>query len=218
MSPRWAFDRIYCFEPAPSCWPPLEGIADGRVEICHYGLFDHDGSFILHNPGSVGASLSADKDGSDDSVTCEFRDVSEWFSQHISPSDEVFLKLNVEGSEYEIIRRLYDSNLLTAVDHLLVHFDVRKVPGRAHLEEQMHDMLNDNGLQWVAAERVIFGSVARGTRNWLEWSQSPSALRPVVEVLRRAEGRSRVRLAPLRRRIEGTWAKASHARGTTAGG
>lgn len=199
IQPRWGFDRIYCFEPAPPCWSHLKQVRDSRIEICRFGLFDHDGSFELYNSGSLGASLSAEKDGSSSWTQCQFRDAAKWFEENLNDGDRVFVKINVEGAEYEIVRRLFEAGALQRVSHLLIHFDVRKVPSRAHLEPEMRAMLDAARVDWVLAERMIFGSVSRGTRNWLEWSQLSATKRPVIESLRRAEGRVRVRLAPLRR-------------------
>lgn len=198
---RWRFGRLYSFEPAPQCWSQIEAIADERTTVCRFGLFDRDCTIDLHNAGSIGASVSEDKDGSDTVTACDFRDAAAWLRENISETDEVFAKINVEGSEYEIIKRLYDTDTLPLIDHLLIHFDVRKVPSRRHLEAELRSMLEDAQVDWVLAERVIFGSVSRGTRNWLERAHAPALLRPVIETARRVEGQTRVRLAPLKTSI-----------------
>jgi hypothetical protein len=59
--PKYAFDRIYCFEPAPACRPALDAVSDDRVEVCRFGLWNHTTERLLYDPGRRGASLFADK-------------------------------------------------------------------------------------------------------------------------------------------------------------
>ena len=47
--PKYGFDRIYCLEPASSCWPALEAVADERVTVCKYGLWDRTCERLLYN-------------------------------------------------------------------------------------------------------------------------------------------------------------------------
>ena len=199
--PRWRFAEIHCFEPAPSCWPRLHALADGRVTVWPVGLSDEDRTAELFGAGSIGASLSAEKGGQGDPVVCELRDAGTWFAEHAPgwAGAEVFAKINVEGAEPEIVSSLAAAGALARIDHLLIHFDVRKVPGRAPLEAQVRQQLTSAGVEYVEASRFIHGDVARGTRNWLVWCglRSP-ATRRAYEVLRAAEGRARVALYPVK--------------------
>lgn len=167
---RWGFDRIVCFEPAPSCWPRLEALADKRVELCRFGLWKTDDTIVLNNPGQVGASISADKDQVLETVACEFRDAARWFEEHVSRADEVFAKINIEGAEADVIDRLASGFQLDKIDHLLLHFDVRKIPSLRDREPAMRLHLAEANVEYLAAEEIQFGAGAiRGTRNWLRW-------------------------------------------------
>jgi FkbM family methyltransferase len=176
---EWGFDRIVCFEPAPSCWPLLEALSDERVEICRFGLWSEDATLVLHNPGHVGASLSSEKDHVEGSTECEFRDAATWFEENLNSDDEVFAKVNVEGAEVEIIERLHQTSMLAKIDHLLIHFDIRKVPGKAHMEPGLRRMLDEAGVEYLSADVVEFGVVTRGTRNWLRWCSADKRTRDV---------------------------------------
>lgn len=168
--PRWGFDRIVCFEPAPSCWPLLRALADDRVEVCEFGLWHRDEVIELHNPGLIGASVSDDKRGAtDEMVPCQFRDVAEWMRANLSPEDEVYVKVNIEGAEAELIDRLAETGTLGLVDHLMLHFDVRKVPSKRHLEPRIHEQLTAAGVDYIDADRIIFDIPDRGVGNWLRW-------------------------------------------------
>lgn len=50
--------------------------------------------------------MSADKDRVIETGECEFRDAAWWFGTNLNPDDEVFVKINVEGAEVDIIERL----------------------------------------------------------------------------------------------------------------
>lgn len=198
-SSRWRFDRIVCFEPAPACWPALEEKADERVEICRFGLWGRTERVLLNNPGEVGASVASDKDSVQAKLVCEFRDVADWFAEHASANDEIFVKINVEGAEAEIVDRLYRSGELTKIAHLLIHFDVRKSPSRHHLEKPLREQLEGSGIDFQTADEILFGGVLRGTRNWLLWCESDPRWRDLrYKKLRQWEHLLRVRLYPLK--------------------
>lgn len=59
--PRWGFDRIVAFEPAPNCWDILEEMSDHRVELRRFGLWNSDTTMTPHDPGVVGASMFSPK-------------------------------------------------------------------------------------------------------------------------------------------------------------
>jgi len=169
QQPRWAFDRIVCFEPAPNCWAALDAVAQNRTEVFRFGLWSRTETLELHNPGDIGASVFEDKDPVTDVATCEFRDAAQWFSENLSADDEVFMKVNVEGAEAELITRLCDTGEISKVDHLMIHFDVRKVPSQRRQEAVTRALLESSGVEYFSAEDIQFGIVGRGTANWLKW-------------------------------------------------
>jgi FkbM family methyltransferase len=168
--PKYAFDRIYCFEPAPSCWAGLEAKADRRVTICRFGLWNRTSTQMLYDAGSSGASLYGDK----------FRDepggerialvrASDWFRENIVAGDDVYLKLNCEGSEMDIVEDLLDAGLLARVRSVMIDPDVRKIPSQAHRERDLRDRLASSGLRnYALAEEVMVGRTHRGRiQHWL---------------------------------------------------
>jgi FkbM family methyltransferase len=199
--PRWGFEEIHAFEPGSACWPSLDSIADERVKIHRFGLWSEDASLVLHDPGAIGASLFGAKSLTEEVETVELRDASTWFREHLAPSDEVVAKINCEGAEVEILRSLLDSGEIRKIDELVVHFDVRKVPGMESEEADVRSRLEDAGVPYHAAEQILFGrNVTEKTHNWLEWYFSGRLGRFRHEVIRRNEFRFRVRLYDLRHR------------------
>ncbi len=199
---KWGFDRIVCFEPAAVCWPKIRELADERVELCTFGLSDQDQVLTLHNPGSVGASLWAAKDTSELALDCDFRDAAAWFEDNVVETDTVYAKINVEGAEVGIIGRLAEAGQLGKIDHLLVHFDVRKIPGMEYLEDQARRQLDEAGIDYQLAGDIQFGGVYRGTRNWLKWVHGNPRTRDLrYKRIRRAGHAVRLRLYPIKRAV-----------------
>ena len=168
--PKYAFDRIYCFEPASSCWPALERLADARVTICRFGLWNQTTTRTLYDPGSRGASMYADK----------FRDAptheeiklvraSDWFRENVRDGDDVFMKLNCEGAEVDIVEDLLDSGLLAGVRSVMIDPDVRKIPSQAHRERELRERLAASALANYAMEdEVMVGTTHRARiQHWL---------------------------------------------------
>ncbi|MEI2637402.1 MAG: FkbM family methyltransferase [Microthrixaceae bacterium] len=196
---RWGFDRIYCFEPSPDCWEAIESLADDRVELSHFGLWSSDTTMELHDSGEIGASLFETKALGDGATRVELHDATEWFADNVSHSDQVVMKLNCEGAECEVLDRLLDSGEIHKVDELVVHFDVRKVPGMEHREAITRHRLEAAGVHYDSADEVFFGrNVTEKTANWLDYLSSGPLGRFRHRVLRRAEHAARVRLYRLR--------------------
>lgn len=201
MESEWAFDRIYSFEPAPVCWGPLRALADDRVTVLPYGLLDDDAELDLYDPGEIGASIHATKSILGSAQTAQFQDAATWFRTHLDPSDEIVMKVNCEGSEVRLLRRLLDTGELEKVTALLVHWDIRKVPGAGGQADVLISALRSAGVPFRSAETIMFGrNVQEKTRNWLNWYHANQMHRVRFSVLRRVEFAARVALYRLRQR------------------
>jgi FkbM family methyltransferase len=168
--PKYAFDRIYCFEPASSCWAALESVRDRRVTVCRFGLWDRTGEHALHDAGSVGASLFEDKFRTETSgETARFVRASDWFRDNLGEGDDVFLKLNCEGAEVDIVEDLLESGQLARVRAVMIDPDVRKIPSQAHREAELRRRLAESGLTnySMAADVMIGGTHRARIQNWL---------------------------------------------------
>lgn len=145
LDPRYRFDRIVCFEPVQACWAALEGLADHRVEICRFGLWKEEAHRSIQGAGSLGASVHAEGSSGGRTEIVELRQASGWFRDELAEDDLVFLKLNCEGSECDILDDLLRSGEIRKVDSALVDFDVRKVTGLAHREREVRERLDAAG-------------------------------------------------------------------------
>ncbi len=120
------FDRIHCFEPVPQHWPILRKLAGERAAIEEFGLWGSNAKVKLYDPGSMGASLWQREGRGTHYTTCQMRDATDWFAANIAEADEVYMKLNCEGAELDILTNLIENNALPT--HTLVMFDAHKIP------------------------------------------------------------------------------------------
>ena len=166
---RYRFDRIVCFEPVRSCCSILEKLADERVEICAFGLWNEASRRPLYRAGGIGATLFGDAVQDGKSQIVELRRARDWFQQHVSDDDEVYLKLNCEGSECDILDDLLDSGEIRKVKSALVDFDVRKIPSLIHREGEVRERLNRAGYSRVLylKERYKGPTHTVTIENWL---------------------------------------------------
>ena len=199
---RWGFDRIYVFEPATACREALERLADERVHVVTAGWWDADVEMDLHDPGLIGASVAAEKALTGAVERCSFIDAAAWMRTNIEPGDEVWLKLNCEGAECVVLDHLAEEGVLPCVDHLLVHFDVEKVPSLAAHADRTRRRLDAAGLDWIEAGDIFFGrSHARKTANWLAWTRAARVGKLRYSHLARWEFRARQVLYPVKQRL-----------------
>lgn len=147
LQPRFRVDRIIGFEPSPICCDILKRKfkSTENVQIIESGLWSETCEMDLHNEGSVGGTVHSDYQTTcspEPRVTkCSFIKASDWFKENVSEDDEVFLKLNCEGSECRVIMDLLDSGEYRKVKAVLIDFDVRKSPTAKSQEDELRKRL-----------------------------------------------------------------------------
>jgi FkbM family methyltransferase len=147
---RYEFDRIYCFEPVAELHRDLsEKFRDPWITFYALGLWKETCERPLFSPGTQSGSIFADKVNVDPehSTVCKFVRASDWFREHLTNADEVYVKLNCEGCEADIIEDLLDSNEYRKITSLGVAFDVRKIPSQRHREEKIKRRLKECGYE-----------------------------------------------------------------------
>jgi FkbM family methyltransferase len=202
VKPCWRFDRVFTFEPASVNLPALERIADDRVEIVAAGWWHEDTELDLHDPGAIGASVAAEKALTAQVEICSFIDAAVWLQENVAPDDTVWAKLNCEGAECGVIDHLDDAGALELIDHLLVHFDVEKIPGHEHQAPVTRRRLDQSDVEWIEANRIMFGrSHAAKTANWIRWTEAGMLAKWRYRHLARLAFRARQRLYPVKQAI-----------------
>jgi FkbM family methyltransferase len=123
---------IYCFEPNPANHDRFQSAShfvnfrvaawthDGFVEIAQHDAGDGQGD---------GEASSIIDDWRHPGMTRRLRvpciDFAEWLVRLTSPMDYVVVKLDIEGAEYAVCRRLLTTFAITRIDVLHVEFHHR---------------------------------------------------------------------------------------------
>lgn len=167
------FDRIHCFEPASVNWPALDALADETTRIEKFGLWSRTERAEVFDPGTKGAGMwLKDKRRTDRAITrevCEFRRASDWFRENIPVGSRVYLKLNCEGGECDILDDLLDSGEFAKVSYAMVDFDARKIAAVRHREPEVRRRLEAYPPPRVMFQRAaMVGDTHRDRiRHWL---------------------------------------------------
>jgi FkbM family methyltransferase len=168
---KYGFDRIYGFEPVPELHRILtEKFRHPRFTFYGAGLWKETCEKPIYGPGTQSGSIFSDKINVDPShsVVCKFLRASDWFRDHLSKTDQVYVKLNCEGSEVDIIEDLLDSNEYGKIASLAVAFDVRKIPSQRHREETIKQRLQEMGYaNWVDLDLVSGNCRRQRIETWL---------------------------------------------------
>jgi FkbM family methyltransferase len=176
LDPRWGFAKVYSFEPAQACLRLLRGFRDPRVHVVPAGLSNKDGSATLFGPGLLGASVYADKCPPADArpAPTSVRDetirlvrATDWLLANTSADDEIYLKLNCEGSECDVLEDLLDSGAIDRIHSIYVDFDVRKIPSQAHRQDGVERRLRELGCDFFTPETLAGPGGSRTVRAWL---------------------------------------------------
>jgi len=89
--PRWAFDRIWTFEPTAGCVAKLRELerGDSRVTVVPAGWWSSDAEMEIYDPGTLHASVEAAASRHGKLERCQFIDAAAWMAEHINADDRV---------------------------------------------------------------------------------------------------------------------------------
>jgi len=174
LNKEFKLDKIVGFEPSPICLRMLRRkyAKNQRVRIVPFGLSNITQDMQLFNEGSQGGTVITDYKTTCNPqhrvTVCPFVEATDWFMDQVRAEDTVFLKMNCEGSECDIVNNLLDSGEWGKVDHAFIDFDVRKSQSRAHQEKELLARLQSEGYDnlhvFMGARRhdVLFRELRRG--------------------------------------------------------
>lgn len=166
--PIYGFDKIYCFEPASVNWGKLSKF---NIELCKFGLWNKTTFTFLYGSGFRGASLYSDRYRNDGIIEdAYFIKASRWFNENLNYGHDIYMKLNCEAAECDILEDLIDSGEINKLKNVMVDFDVRKFPSQRHREgELMRKISTVTGVVFNRAQDVMIGRKYKDRIvNWLK--------------------------------------------------
>jgi FkbM family methyltransferase len=171
LDPRWGFDRIDSFEPASTRLKTLRKFRHRNLAIHDFGLSSQTKNTTLYGAGLLGGSIYSEKNYLDAQATSYTEEIklesaTEWLSKNTKLDDEIYLKLNCEGSEADILEDLISNESISKIKSIYVDFDIRKVPGQAYRQKEIEDKLKSLGVDFQTPELLGFAANA-GVEKWL---------------------------------------------------
>ena len=174
LSRVWTFDHIHTFEPELASAQHIEtrfadAIRDGRLTVHHAALGSKDGTLTLFGDNSKGGASVVDGalEVSGAGVSVASIDVNRFVAE-LGDDIRVFMKLNCEGGEVDILNRLCDANSISTVAAIVADFDVVKRGFGYYEKRRVMRRARNRGLPIVLAERVMVGKThALRLTNWL---------------------------------------------------
>ncbi len=175
LNPKLKFDKIYAYEPSALAIQRLALIQDERVIIRELALGKSSKQVDLYGSGGLGASIFLEKSGliNGTSETVTVKSASEELRGILESNSEVFLKMNCEGAELDILEDLVSSGLILKCTHLYIDWDARKIPSLAQDYVRIRTKVESLGLDLVSSDSQEV-SGWEGVELWLKKYESNS--------------------------------------------
>lgn len=145
--------EIFIFEPLPENIEKLKELED--VTVIPSAVTCYNGKISLYTGMSESGSVFQEKrtgglNGKDfKKVNCI--DFVDWFIENIEPEDYVIIKMNIEGSEYEIIQMMQDEYIIEWIDKWFVQWHYEKIKLHPGAHERIKAMIPPDKLYpWLA--------------------------------------------------------------------
>lgn len=159
LNPKWEFDSVHSFEPSTSSYSILRKFRGKNLYIHNYGLGSKSETKNFYGAGTVGGSLYPNKNFADKNALNYVEEVkiieaSFWIEENTKPSDQIFLKMNCEGSEADILENLIETSTIFRIASIYVDFDVRKIPGQEFRQTLLENALESLNVSFTTPEKL----------------------------------------------------------------
>jgi FkbM family methyltransferase len=147
------FDKICVFEPNPFFYNSYN---HSNYELIKKAIWISNVKmpfYISKDNNQVASSLLEDKLCKVDNklvsnywekkIEVECIDFSEWIKNNINFSDEVVLKLDIEGAEFEVLSKMIKDETIHMINKLYVEFHMETCPDQKKKHEEIMDKLTE---------------------------------------------------------------------------
>ena len=171
LNPSWGFDCIHTFEPSLSRYSVLKKFRDKRLYVHNFGLGAKSESRKFYGAGTVGGSIYSNKIFADKNALkyieeVEVVEASSWILNNTNSDDQIFLKMNCEGSEADILENLIDTKTIFRISSIYVDFDVRKIPGQEFRQALLESSMESQNIDFHSPEK-LGNKGERAVEEWL---------------------------------------------------
>lgn len=119
--PSYKFDHFYVFEPSPDFHHHYEKFKNKpyNFTLIPSAASSVDGVLYFAGNGEGGSTIISSTDAQKNVSSVDF---SRWLNNHVILEDYVVCKIDAEGSEYEIIQRMFADGTLCLCDRLTIEW------------------------------------------------------------------------------------------------
>jgi FkbM family methyltransferase len=144
LRPVYNIDRVYAIEPSSVAIKKISRFKDNRLNIHPIAVSNYNGKATLFSAGSVGGSLFPDKQRhwKSTEVINVFK-FSEWAFSNLDRTENLFIKINAEGSELFILEEITKICKEFKVKSILLSVDIEKVPSLLRYRDELHKLILD---------------------------------------------------------------------------
>lgn len=142
LRPIYGFDLILAVEPSTYCNTKLYKFKDNRIKFFQFAITDYNGEANLFGSGSIGASLYSDKKNT--GKKCEIVKTmrfSDFINTNTKPEDEIYIKINIEGSEITLLNEI--RTITRNIVSILLSVDIGKIPSLMQHNSKFYESIND---------------------------------------------------------------------------
>jgi FkbM family methyltransferase len=170
LNPIWGFDSIHSFEPSVSRYSVLKKFRDKRLHVHNFGLGAKSEYKNFYGAGTVGGSIYSNKNFADKNSlnyfeVVEIVEASSWILNNTNSGDQIFLKMNCEGSEADVLENLIDTEIILRISSIYVIFDVSKIPGQEFRQVLLENTMKSKSIDFNTPEELGH----KGERAVEEW-------------------------------------------------
>lgn len=153
LRPIYKIDRVYAIEPSSVAIKKLLRFNDKRLKIYPIAVSNYNGEANLFGAGSVGGGLFSDKQRNWKNI--EIVNVfmfSEWAISNLRKTDNIFIKINVEGSELFILQEIIKIYKKINIKSILLSIDIEKVPSLWRYKDELYKLISHFPVQIIIRE------------------------------------------------------------------
>jgi len=141
--------EIFCFEPSKgeNIRKNLENLKKdfNNVEVLYDAVWIEDGEVVFYDEEKTSSSLVKEKLRGVAGVTVGAIDLSGWIKRTFSENDQILLKLDIEGSEYEVLEKLVEEGVTYMIDKIFVEIHGSKCGKTLEESKNIVDLLHSVG-------------------------------------------------------------------------
>lgn len=165
--------EIVCFEPLPFVRDILQkrinknGWGGYNITILPTVATDHNGNIELYISAAIGEGSTYKKNklsgiiDYDRPILCGAIDFSQWLKKQYNVNDYIAMIMNIEGAEYDVLKKMMADDTLKLVDQLQIHWHKHKIKdGRydeyEQIEQSFWQYIRLHGIDCVEGDGEFF--------------------------------------------------------------